>query len=251
MKGLFGSQSQPSRSGLMFGVAACNKNIDTKFEDQINDTVRGMPFIGDDTGLNVHAVRSIKQVIIHKIAVMPLIDSPDQIDKELPPGSAESVTAQVYAQATVIGGWQVVPQDDVGDAMQQLPPTNAANMDSHALAIGKKLAADGVIYGSVNKYRERVGFEYSAQTPAAVTLTLNFVDEHSGQIVWTAKYAREQKALTENILIPHFIQNKGRWVRAHDIAQEGVNAALTNLYSKLTIQPVLPGQYVSLQQGAE
>jgi len=59
--------------GLMFGVSACNKNIDTKFEDQINDTVRGMPFIGDDTGLNVHAVRSIKQVIIHKIAVMPLV----------------------------------------------------------------------------------------------------------------------------------------------------------------------------------
>jgi hypothetical protein len=109
--------------------------------------------------------------------------------------------------------------------------------------LGKKLAADGVIYGSVNKYRERVGFEYSAQTPAAVAFTLNFVDEHSGQIVWTAKYAREQKALTENIFdLPHFIQNKGRWVRAHDIAQEGVNAALTNLYSKLTIQPVVQGQ---------
>ena len=229
--------------GLIFGVAACNKNIDTKFEDQINDTVRGMPFIGDDTGLNVHAVRSIKQVIIHKIAVMPLIDLPDQIDKELPPGSSDSVTAQLYAQATVVGGWQVVPQDDVGDAMQLLPPTNAANMDANALALGKKVAADGVIYGAVNKYRERVGFEYSAQTPAAVVFTLNFVDEHSGQIVWTAKYARAQKALTENVFdLPHFIQNKGRWVRAHDIAQEGVNAALANLYSKLTIQPVLQGQ---------
>jgi len=229
--------------GAMLLSLACNKNIDTKFEDQINDTVRGLPLIGNDTGLNVQAVRSIKQVIIHKIAVMPLIDSPDQIDKELPPGSSESVTALLYAQATVIGGWQVVPQDDVGDAMQQLPPTTPTNMDANALALGKKLAADGVIYGSVSKYRERVGFEYSAQTPAAVAFTLNFVEEHSGQIVWTAKYAREQKALTENIFdLPHFIQNKGRWVRAHDIAQEGVNAALTNLYSKLTIQPVVQGQ---------
>jgi hypothetical protein len=95
----------------------------------------------------------------------------------------------------------------------------------------------------VNKYRERVGFEYSAQTPAAVAFTLSFVDEHSGQIVWTAKYAREQKALTENVFdLPNFIANKGRWVRAHDIAQEGVNAAIANLYSKLTIQPVLQGQ---------
>ena len=229
--------------GMMLAPLACNKNIDTKFEDVVNDTIRGMPLIGNDTGLNVHAVRSIKQVIIHKIAVMQLIDSPDQIDKELPPGSAESVTAQLYAEATVVGGWQVMPQDDVGDAMQQLPPTTLANMDANALALGKKLAADGVLYGSVNRYRERVGFEYSAQTPAAVAFTLNFVDEHSGQIVWTAKYAREQKALTENIFdLPNFIANKGRWVRAHDIAQEGVNAALANLYSKLTIQPVVQGQ---------
>jgi TolB-like protein len=230
-------------ASLLLAFAACSKDINTKFEDQVNDTVRGLPFVGDESGLNVHSVRSIKQVIIHKIAVMPLLDSPDQIDKALPPGSSESVTAQLYAQATVVGGWQVVPQDDVGDAMQQLPPTTLANMDANALALGKRLAADGVIYGTVNKYRERVGFEYSAQTPAAVAFTLNFVDEHSGQIVWTAKYAREQKALTENIFdLPNFIANKGRWVRAHDIAQEGVNGALANLYSKLTIQPVVQGQ---------
>jgi hypothetical protein len=230
-------------AGLLLALPACNKNIDTKFEDQMNDTIRGLPFVGDDAGLNVHAVRSIKQVIIHKIAVMPLIDAPDQVDKALPPDSSESVSAQLYAQATVVGGWQVVPEDDIGDAMQQLPPTTTANMDANALALGKKVAADGVLYGTVNKFRERVGFEYSAQTPAAVAFTLNFVDEHSGQIVWTAKYAREQKALTENVFdLPNFIANKGRWVRAHDIAQEGVNASLANLYSKLTVQPVVQGQ---------
>ena len=230
-------------AGLLMAVAACDKNIDTKFEDQMNDTIRGLPFVGDDTGLNVHAVRSIKQVIVHKIAVMPLIDSPDQVDKALPPDAAASVTAQLYAQATVVGGWQVVPEDDVGDAMQQLPPTTAANLDANALALGKSVAADGVLYGTVNKFRERVGFEYSAQTPAAVALTLSFVDEHSGQIVWSARYAREQKALTENVFdLPNFIANKGRWVRAHDIAQEGVNAALANLSSKLSVQPVVQGQ---------
>jgi TolB-like protein len=230
-------------ASLLFAIAACNKNIDTKFEDQVNDTIRGLPFVGNDTGLNVHAVRSIKQVIVHKIAVMPLVDSPDQIDKSLPSDASESVTAQLYAQATVAGGWEVVAEDDVGGAMQQLPPTTIANMDANALALGKKVAADGVLYGTVNRYRERVGFEYSAQTPAAVAFTLNFVDEHSGQVVWTAKYAREQKALAENVFdLPTFIANKGRWVRAHDIAQEGINAAIANLSSKLTIAPVVQGQ---------
>ncbi len=227
---------------VFFAAAGCSKQINQRFEDQVSDTVHSLPLIGDQSGLNIHAVRSIKEVVIHKIAVMPLVDAPDQIDKALPPGSSESVTAALYAQATVVGGWAVVPQDDVEDAMQQLPPTNLSNLDQNAIALGKAVAADGVLYGMVSKYRERVGYDYAAQTPAAVAFTLKFLDEHSGQVVWTAKYARAQKALTENVFdLPNFISNRGRWVRAHDIAEEGVQAAISNLYSKLTVQPVVQG----------
>lgn len=223
-------------------VAGCTKQINQQFEDQVNDTIHSLPVVGNDSGLNVHAVRSIKEVVIHKIAVMPLIDAPDQVDKALPPGSAESVTAALYAQATVVGGWAVAPQDDVESAMQQLPPTTLNNLDQNAAALGKAVAADGVLYGSVGKYRERVGYDYAAQTPAAVAFTVKFLDEHSGQVVWTAKYARAQKALSENVFdLPNFISNRGRWVRAHDIAEEGVQAAIANLYSKLTVKPVVQG----------
>jgi hypothetical protein len=100
----------------------------------------------------------------------------------------------------VMGGWNVVPQDDVDTAMQQLPPTTQADMDQNALQLGRKVAADGVIYGAVTRYRERVGFEYAIQTPAAVAFTLYFVDENSKQVVWTAKFAREQKTLSENVI---------------------------------------------------
>lgn len=223
-------------------VAGCTKQINQQFEDQVNDTIHSLPVVGNDSGLNVHAVRSIKEVVIHKIAVMPLIDAPDQVDKALPPGSAESVTAALYAQATVVGGWAVAPQDDVESAMQQLPPTTLNNLDQNAAALGKAVAADGVLYGSVGKYRERVGYDYAAQTPAAVAFTVKFLDEHSGQVVWTAKYARAQKALSENVFdLPNFISNRGRWVRAHDIAEEGVQASIANLYSKLTVKPVVQG----------
>ena len=79
--------------------------------------------------------------------------------------------------------------------------------------------------------------------PAAVAFTLNFVDENSKQIVWTAKFAREQKALTENIFdLPNFLSNKARWVRAQDIASEGAQASINDLYSKLTIEPILQGK---------
>jgi hypothetical protein len=143
----------------------------------------------------------------------------------------------------MMGGWEVVPQDDVGTAMQQLPPLTLADLDQNALALGRTVAADGVLYGTVNRYRERVGFDYAAQTPSAVAFTLQFVDEKSKQVVWTAKFAKEQKALTENVLdLPNFLANKGRWVRAHDIAAQGVQEALEDLQDKVTVEPILQGK---------
>ncbi|HKV53250.1 MAG TPA: hypothetical protein VJN94_01295 [Candidatus Binataceae bacterium] len=211
--------------------------------EALSDTVHAFPGFQGTPGLDVHAVRSSKTVIVHKIAVMPLVDDPDQIDKSLPSGASDSITAAVYARASEIGGWEVVPQDDVVTALQQLPPLTLADMDQNALALGRKVAADGVIYGKVGRYRERVGFDYAAQTPAAVAFTLQFVDENTKQVVWTAKYAREQKALSDNILdLPNFLSHGARWVRAHDIAEEGVTAALDNLQSKLTVEPVVQGK---------
>jgi hypothetical protein len=205
--------------------------------------VSALPGLHGTAGLEVQAVRSIKTVIIHKIAVMQLIDQPDQVDKTLPPDAAQSITAAIYARANELGGWEVVPQDDVDEALQQLPPLTAADLDQNALALGRKVAADGVIYGTVNRYRERVGFDYAAQSPAAVAFILKFVDENSRQVVWTAKFAREQKALSQNILdLPNFLSHGARWVRAHDIAVEGINGALDNLQSKLTIEPIVQGK---------
>jgi len=209
----------------------------------MSDSVHALPGLHGTSGLEVHAVRSIKTVIIHKIAVMPLADQPDQIDKSLPTDAAQSITAAIYARANELGGWEVAPQDDVDAALQQLPPLTVADLDQNALALGRKLAADGVIYGTVNRYRERVGFDYAAQSPAAVAFMLNFVDENSKQVVWTAKFAREQKALSQNILdLPNFVSHGARWVRAHDIAVQGINGALDDLQSKLTIEPIVQGK---------
>jgi hypothetical protein len=230
---------------MLLWMAACTQSQNSLLGDKVSSTLGEISSasFGGESGLTVHSVRSIRQVIIHKIAVMPIIDAPDQIDKTLPDDAAGAVTAELYAKASVTGGWEVVPQDDVETAMQQLPPTTLANLDQNALELGVKIAADGVLYGTVNRYRERVGYEYAAQTPAAVAFSLSFVDENSKQIVWTAKFAKEQKALTENIFdLPNFLSNKARWVRAQDIASEGCQAAINDLYSKLTIEPILQGK---------
>ena len=234
-------------AALLFVAVGCEEMAhdvsNTPVFNAMSDTVQALPGLHGTSGLEIHAVRSIKTVIIHKIAVMPLIGQPDQIDKTLPSDAAQSITAAIYARANELGGWEVVPQDDIDAALQQFPPLTVADLDQNALALGRKVAADGVIYGVVNRYRERVGFDYAAQSPAAVAFVLNFVDENSKQVVWTAKFAREQKALSQNILdLPNFVSHGARWVRAHDIAVEGINGALDNLQSKLTIEPIVQGK---------
>lgn len=228
---------------LICALGGCEQLSNSPPVEAMGNAVSALPGFANTSGLNIHAVRSIKTVIIHKIAVMPLIDAPDQVERTVPTGAAESITAELYARASELGGWTVVAQDDVDNAMDQLPPITLADMDQNALALGHKVVADGVIYGTVQRYRERVGYDYAAQTPAAVAFTLYFVDENSKQVVWTATFAKEQKALSDNILdLPNFLTQGGRWVRAHDIAVEGATAALDNLQSKLTIMPIVQGQ---------
>ena len=227
----------------LIAAGACQDVENAPVVQAMGNAVGSIPGFTRTPGLDVHSVRSIKAVIVHRIAVMPLIDEPDQVDQTLEAGASESVSAEIYARASMMGGWEVVPEDDVLSAMQQLPPSTQANMDQNAIELARKVAADGVIYGALNRYRERVGYDYAAQTPAAVAFTLHYLDGNSKQVVWTAKFAKQQQALTENILdLPNFIQRGARWVRAHDIAAEGVQESLDNLQSNVTIQPVLQGQ---------
>ena len=139
---------------------------------------------------------------------------------------AEAISAELYSSVAMAGGWDPIPESDVEDAMQKMPPTTLDDLDQNALKLGHDVSADGVLYGTVETYKERVGMDYSASSPASVAFALKFVDMKSGQIVWTAKFAKSQAALSQNLFdLANFVQRSGRWVRAHEIAQEGVEGS--------------------------
>ena len=83
------------------------------------------------------------------------------------------------------------------------------------------ILVDGVLYGNLERYREREGLDYAAASPASVAFVLKFVDMQTKQVVWTAKFAKAQKALSQNVFeLANFVQHQARWVRAHEIAQD-------------------------------
>src|SRR5262249_49745886 len=147
-----------------------------------------------------------------------------------------AITAELYSQATLVGGWEVVPEDDAVQALQALPPSTPQDLDQNALALGRKVSASGVLYGSVERYKERGGVDYAAAEPASVTFALKFVDLKTGEVVWQGRFAKSQKALSQNLFnLANFVQTSGRWVRAHEIAAEGVKEAVTDLHDRVTL----------------
>jgi hypothetical protein len=223
------------------------------------DTIEGAKQTIGELGpsdLHAKAVRSIKTVSINRIAVMPIIDSPPAGGQKLEPGASDAISAELYSQAALAGGWELIAEDDVVQAMQKLPPTTPQDLDENALKVGRLVSADGVLYGTVSRYTERVGVDYAAASPAAVTFTLKFVDMKSQQVVWQASFAKEQKALSQNIFnLVNFVQHSGRWVRAHEIALEGVKEAMNDLHGRLNLTANVKrfetGTYGELKSGGQ
>jgi hypothetical protein len=168
---------------------------------------------------------------------MPLIDYPDVTEpNSIQEGAAQSLSAQIYSQAELAGGWEVVPEEDVTGAMQKLPPTTRGNLDANALALAREVSADAVLYGTVHKYEDRVGYSYAASQPASVAFTLFFADLNSKQIIWRAQFAKTQESLSQNAFnIVSWLHNQGRWVRAVDIATQGVQEGVADLHDHLNL----------------
>ena len=241
---------------LMLAAAALwlASGCTTMAADTVNAATESVSDAINQRDVKSHAVRSIKTIAINRIAVMPLIEAPG--GEPLAPGATDAVTAELYSQVAVAGGWDPIPAQDVDDAMQKLPPTTIGNLDENALQLGHQVSADGVLYGTVERYKERVGADYAAASPASVAFSLKFVDFKSKQIVWTAKFAKSQAALSQNLFdLANFVQRSGRWVRAHEIAAEGVKEAVADLHGDLNLTQNVKrfetGTYGELKSGQQ
>jgi hypothetical protein len=223
--------------------------------DAVNSTTGAVSDAINQRDVKSHAVRSIKTLTINRVAVMPLVEAVPG-GEDMAPGAAEAITAELYSSVAMAGGWDPIPAQDVDEAMQKLPPTTIANLDQNAVQLGHDVSADGVIYGTVERYKERVGMDYSAASPASVSFSLKFVDLKSKQVVWTAKFAKTQAALSQNLFdLANFVQRSGRWVRAHEIAQEGVKEAVADLHGDLNLSQNVKrfetGSYGELKSGQQ
>ena len=147
---------------------------------------------------------------------------------------SELLDRLVYSTMASMPNWQIVSEREVRDVAQSVPPGDNARLRK----IGEMVYADAVIVGRMQRYRERIGDEWGAKSPASVAFVLDLIDVRRGDVIWTARFDETQKALSENIFALGDISQRGiRWLSAEQLTQEGVKKAIGELYQILVRNP--------------
>ena len=124
--------------------------------------------------------------------------------------------------------WQIVSDAEVREIAQTLPVGSEAE---RVHRLGEMVYADAVLVPHLRRYRERIGDEWGAKSPASVAFVLDLVDVRRGDVIWQASFDETQKSLSENIFAIGEIGQRGvRWLSAEQLAQDGVRKAVAQLH---------------------
>ena len=149
--------------------------------------------------------------------------------------ASEALARFVHASMVALPNWQIVSESEVREAVVNAPPSSE---DIRLKRVGEMVYADAVMMGRVQRYRERIGDEWGAKSPASVAFVLDLVDVRRGDIVWSARFDETQKSLSESIFSLGSIGERGvRWLSADQLTHEGVKKAIGQLHDILSRRP--------------
>jgi hypothetical protein len=124
--------------------------------------------------------------------------------------------------------FDLVSPDRTGGIFQQITSISYKTTFPEAIArVGSELDADGLVVGYVYRYRERQGYDYSAEKPASVAFEIRLYRCRDGALVWKAAFDKTQTSLMEDMLrASSFIKDRGRWITARELASQGMDDVL-------------------------
>ncbi len=141
----------------------------------------------------------------------------------LPPDAGAAITAQLYRVLAERTDFRFVPDLTTADALGLPGVRTAPELVGRALALGKAVGADGVIFGRVFRFQERVGTEFGASEAAGVSFELALAAVKTGELIWRGQFDETQEPLSANLLNWWMFWRAGpRWLTARELAGLGV-----------------------------
>jgi len=122
----------------------------------------------------------------------------------------------------------MIPPDKVEGVFRRISAVSFKSAPGEVLRkVGRELEADYLIAGYLFCFRERKGYSYSVEKPAMVSFGIYLMRAGDGTIVWKGIFDKAQKSLFEDVFqLSSFIREKGRWVQAEELMQEGMEEVI-------------------------
>lgn len=146
---------------------------------------------------------------------------------EIAPNARRELTELIYQKLTTFPQLQLIPVKEVEMAMKP----GDVGRDAVALArdIGEDFRVDGVVFGWVFRYEERIGSAIGVERPASVSFAIHLLGVEEGRVIWTGIFQETQQPLSENILkFTAFLRRRGTWLKAKGLASVGMDEVLVS-----------------------
>jgi len=101
--------------------------------------------------------------------------------------------------------------------------TGGENTLAMVKLVGKSIGCNAILDTRLMRYSERVGGNYSAESPAAVSFDMKLIGIDSGMVIWSAKFDEVQKPVMENLYEWGKAKTRGfTWITAEKLMLEGI-----------------------------
>lgn len=96
--------------------------------------------------------------------------------------------------------------------------------------VGRCLPADYLLVPQIFSWQERHGGQWGSDAPAKVVMEMYLIDVEQAVISKRYRYDEQQQSLSENLFsLPRFLHRQGKWLRAEELAREGMRQGLEAL----------------------
>jgi len=157
---------------------------------------------------------------IDRIMIMPIKAKNTDLERNLP-----DFTARVReyfrdnARIVVLGGDQLESLLD-----------NATGTNRQLVQVaGEKLNCQNALLITLERYRERLGDEYSVTDPASLAFAYQLVNVANGRVICFGQFDETQKPVSENVLaIGQAFRRGFKWVTIADLTKEALRRKFTS-----------------------
>ena len=132
------------------------------------------------------------------------------------------IRSRVFEALAEFTDWELVPPEEIDRWLEREQiSTDGSGASEIGPEAARAFAADAVLYGSVRRYRSRLGGPRGSRRPASVWFELE-LKLPDGTRLWRGTYREEQAAVSDNLLaLPRAASRGFQWVDASRLALEG------------------------------